>query len=1248
VSRMSSHRVAPLAPLPQPAFSGDLPIHAELAALQAAIREHQVVVVCGETGSGKSTQLPRICLSIGRGLTARIGHTQPRRLAARTLAARIAEELGVTLGTAVGYKIRFSDQVSAQTRVKLLTDGMLLAETRSDPLLREYDTLLIDEAHERSLNIDFLLGYLKRLLPRRPDLKLIITSATIDTARFAAHFDGAPVFEVGGRGYPVELRYRPVVGELQADVVSSRDRQLLPAIAEAVRELSHDGPGDILVFLPTERDIREAAEAVAGLQLPHTTVLPLFARLSTREQQRVFAPHPGRRVVLSTNVAETSVTVPGIHYVVDTGLVRISRYSPRSKLQRLPVEPISQASAAQRAGRCGRVAPGICIRLYAEDDLLARPSFTDPEIRRCNLAAVILQMAAQALGEFDAFPFIELPDRRQVNDGYRLLFELGAMDEQRRITGLGRRLARLPVDPVIARMLVEASQLGVLDEVLVIAAGLSVPDPRDRPLDGREAADEAHAAWQHPDSDFLGLLALWRGYREQATRLGRSALRRWAQEQFLALSRLRDWEDIHRQLRELCHEIGLRSGVEPGSPRLIHRALLSGLLGGVARHEEDAGGDYIGVRGLRMRIFPGSTLARRRPPWIIAAELVETSRVYARMVARVRPDDIERQARHLLRRSYTDIHWDRRRGEVQARERVSLYGLLLAADRLVDYGRVDPVTAREVFLRQGLVEDAVDTAGTFAGRNRALLAAIHDLEARARRRDLVTDQEGLYAFFDARVPADVCDRRRFEAWRVKVEATDPDCLVFDRSDLLRADATPVTVADYPDSLACAGMQLPLGYRFDPGEEDDGVTVTVPVSVLGRLAAADFEALVPGLLQEKLLCLIRGLPKRLRRHLVPAPDHARRAAVALAGHTGSLLEGLRGVLHELSGVDVSPEHWLAVDVPAHLLMRFRVIDEEGRELAAARDLPALQRRYAARGGAAAAVAADSASDWSGGRYTRWDVGAIPPPQQVHRHGIGLQLCPALADRGDHVTRVAVNSTAEAEESTRAAVCRLLRIALRQQLQVLDRRYRADQALQLACASVGGSQALREALIQAVLDRVFPAEPAVTDGAAFQALLDRGRARVIGVGEELIERVATALQAQRALRRGIAALGSEVDPESVTDLAEHLDSLVYPGFVADLPAPVFEQLPRYLKGLEMRIDKLRADPRRDLERAREARGWTLRYRQRLTLKRERGSVDADLIEFRELIEEYRISLFAQALGTRVPVSAKRLEARWQTLR
>ena len=1238
---------APTRPLPQPNFSGDLPIHAELAALQSAIRDHQVIVVCGETGSGKSTQLPRICLSVGRGTARRIGHTQPRRLAARTLAARIADELGVTLGSDVGYKVRFSDQVGPQTRIKLLTDGMLLAETRSDPLLREYDTLLIDEAHERSLNIDFLLGYLKRLLPRRPDLRLIITSATIDTDRFSRHFDNAPVIEVGGRGYPVTVRYRPLAGELQEDMASSRDRQLLPAIADAVGELAREGPGDILVFLPTERDIREAADVVAGLQLPHTTVLPLYARLSSREQQRVFAPHSGRRVVLSTNVAETSVTVPGIHYVVDSGLVRLSRYSPRSKLQRLPVEPISQASAAQRAGRCGRVAPGVCIRLYAEEDLLNRPQFTDPEIRRSNLASVVLQMAAQGLGELDAFPFIEPPDRRHVNDAYRLLFELGAVDEQRRITRLGRRLARLPVDPAIARMLVEASQLGVLDEVLVIAAGLSVPDPRDRPIDAREAADAAHAAWQHPDSDFLGLLAVWRAYRNAATRLGRSALRRWAQEQYLALSRLRDWEDIHRQLRALCRDIGLRANQRPASQRLIHRALLSGLLAGVAQRDESAGGDHVGVRGLRMRIFPGSALARRRPNWIVAAELVETSRVFARMVARVPPDDIERQARHLLRRSYTDIHWDRRRGRVSARERVSLYGLVLAADRRVDYGRVDRATAREVFLRQGLVDDAVDTAGAFARRNRDRIAAIQDLEARARRRDLLVDHDGLFAFFDARVPADVCDLRQFEAWRARAETAAPDLLVFSNADLLQSDAPEVSLDDYPDTLDCAGLRLPLRYCFAPGEDEDGITVTVPATVLGRLAASRFESLVPGMLEEKLLCLIRGLPKRLRRHLVPAPDHARRAAAALVGRSGALLEELRDVLHAASGVDIAPEHWHAVDLPPHLLFRFRVIDETGRELATSRDLPALQRRFAGRQ-RAAPPAPSADAGWAGGRYTRWTFGPIPPPYQVQRHGVGLQVCPALVDGGDHVSRIELESLDEAAESTRAAVCRLLRIAVRQQLQLIDRTFRRDQALQLACAAVGGSQALREALVQAVLDRVFPASPPVADAQAFQDLLDRGRDRVVEVGEALIQRVAAALQHQRALRRGIEAASAAIDPLSAADLRDHLDSLIFPGFVAELPIPVFEQLPRYLKGLELRVDRLRADPRRDRERTQEVESWTQRYRQRLALKRERGAVDAELLAFRELIEEYRISLFAQSLGTRMPVSAKRLEAHWQALR
>ncbi|MGD8498283.1 MAG: ATP-dependent RNA helicase HrpA, partial [Chromatiales bacterium] len=865
----------------------ELPVVARREEIAATIRDHPVVIVCGETGSGKTTQLPKICLELGRGIDGLIGHTQPRRIAARSVAARLAEELGGEIGQHVGFKIRFSDHTRPTGYVKLMTDGILLAEIQQDRLLSRYDTLIIDEAHERSLNIDFLLGYLKQLLPRRPDLKLIITSATIDPERFSRHFDDAPIVEVSGRTYPVDIRYRPLVGEDE----DSRDLTLLEGIVQAADELAGEGPGDILVFLSGEREIREAAEALRKHHPGHTEILPLYARLSATEQQRVFQSHRGRRIVLATNVAETSLTVPGIRYVIDTGRARISRYSWRSKIQRLPIEAVSQASANQRAGRCGRVSEGVCIRLYDEQDFERRDAFTEPEILRTNLASVILQMEALGLGDIEAFPFVEPPDPRLIKDGYRLLHELGAVDQRNRITALGRRIARLPVDPRLARMLIAAEGQGCLRETLIVVSALAVQDPRERPLEHQQAADQAHARFLDERSDFLAYLNLWEYYQVQRLHLSKSKLRRQCRDEFLSFMRIREWIETHGQLRTLMLESGARENEKDASYAQLHRALLSGLLSHIGIRDE--AGEFIGARNRRFRVFPGSGLFKRPPKWLMAAEIAETARVYARTCARIEPEWLEGLARPLMRREVFEPHWQRRAGRAGAYERLSLYGLVVVAKRRIDYTRINPVESRELLIRHALVYGEYKGEPTFLKHNLALVDEVEELEARSRRRDILVDEDSLYAFYDRLLPETITNLAAFERWRAEVEREDPKALFFRREALMRHEAEDITAERFPDTIQVGGLRLPLTYRFEPEAEDDGVSVTVPAAALNQLDRAPFDWLVPGLFEERLVALIRGLPKALRKNFVPAPDFARALAQRLPYRDGGLFERMNG-------------------------------------------------------------------------------------------------------------------------------------------------------------------------------------------------------------------------------------------------------------------------------------------------------------------------------------------------------------------
>jgi ATP-dependent helicase HrpA len=1260
VDRIADRRAA----VPDIRYPPDLPVSARREDLKTAIMNNQVVIVAGETGSGKTTQLPKICLEIGRGARGMIGHTQPRRIAARSVAERIAAELAVPLGGLVGYQVRFTDRVSGDTQVKVMTDGVLLAEIQRDRLLARYDTIIIDEAHERSLNIDFLLGYLHRLLPRRPDLKLVITSATIDPHRFAAHFGGAPVVEVSGRTYPVEIRYRPLVEEYGdgdgPDGAEPDVRDQVQAVVDAVDELVAEGPGDILVFFSGEREIRDAAEALARLELRHTEILPLFARLSAAEQHRVFAPHTQRRVVLATNVAETSLTVPGIRYVIDPGTARISRYSTRLKVQRLPIEPVSQASANQRAGRCGRVEAGICIRLYSQQDYDTRPAFTDPEILRTNLASVILQMNALGLGDVGAFGFLDPPDRRSVKDGLDLLHELGALDPgrtdpRRRLTRLGHRLAQLPVDPRLARMIVEADRNGCTREVMTIAAALSIQDPRERPLEHQQAADTAHRRFADPRSDFLAYLNLWDHLREQRDELSSSAFRRMCKREFLNYLRLREWQDLVSQLRRLAKPLGvtLNDPLErdDAAAQRIHASLLAGMLSHIGLLATD-GREYLGARGAKFVLWPGSSLARKPPRWTMVAELVETSRLWGRVAARVEPEWAEALAGHVVKRTYAEPHWSRKRAAVVASEKVTLYGVPLVAGRTVAYGRIDPVLSRDLFIRHALVEGDWDTRHEFFHANRALTADVEDLESRARRRDLLVDDETLFAFYDRRIPDDVVSGRHFDAWWKKERRSAPALLTL-TPDLLVADGwESVEVArDFPDTWRQDGLSLKLSYAFEPGEPDDGVTVTVPLPVLARLAPEGFEWLVPGLRAELVTALVRTLPKPLRRLLVPAPDHVRAVLPALADakeRGEALLAACSRELGARAGTAIPSRAWDPARLAPHLRMTFRVIDERGRHLGSAKDLDELKRALAPRIRASVAAATGPGLERRGLRT--WPAG-LPGgalPRTVTRTalegtatGQTVRGYPALVDTGSAVDlRVLVTPDEQAGAMARG-IRRLLLLEVPSPARAVLSRLDTHTKLALASAPHAGASALFDDCLACAVDALVEgAGGPFVDESGYRQLRDEVSRRLPSEAGDVVRLVATILAEAAGVERGLRSTSSLSVLPSLTDVREQVGSLVYPGFVAASGRRRLPDLVRYLKAARHRLEVLPDHPRRDADRMGRVHAVRDEYEHELACLPDGTRVPGALAEIRWMIEELRVSFFAQQIPTARTVSEKRV--------
>jgi ATP-dependent helicase HrpA len=1180
----------------KPRYPEHLPVSQVRAEIAAAIGAHQVVVLAGETGSGKTTQLPKILLEMGRAF---IGHTQPRRIAARAVAERVAEELGTELGDVVGYAVRFHDQVSATTRVKVMTDGILLAELGRDRTLSRYDTIVIDEAHERSLNIDFLLGYLKRLLPQRPDLKVVITSATLDPERFSRHFDDAPVLTVSGRTYPVEVRYRPL-----------GDDDQVTGIVAACAELEREGPGDVLVFLSGEREIRDTAEALTGT---NADVLPLFGRLSAAEQHRIFAPHARRRIVLATNVAETSLTVPGIRYVVDPGTARISRYSHRTTVQRLPIEAISQASATQRAGRCGRVADGICIRLYEEQDFESRPEFTEPEMLRTNLASVLLQMAALRLGDIDAFPFVEAPDRRQVRDGVALLEELGALDDGR-LTTIGRQLARLPVDPRMARMVVEAGRLGCVKEVLVIVAALSIQDPRERPQDKQQLAAELHGRFADPTSDLLAWLHLWQYLQEQQKSLSSSAFRRLCSRELLHYLRIREWQDLHSQLKRVARQLHLADSSNP-DPAVVTQALLAGLLSHIGLKQDR---EYVGARGARFAIAPGSGLFKKQPQLVVAADLVETTRLWARGVARIEPEWAERAGSHLVKRTFSEPHWEKKRGSVVAFERVTLYGVPLVTQRKVQYGRVDPVVSRDLFLRHALVEGDWDTHHAFFADNARLLADVEDLEHRARRRDIVVDDEVLLAFYDARVPQDVVGGAEFDAWWKQARRETPRLLHLTLDDLVRGEVDP---GDHPDVWVSEDLRLPLSYAFDPGTAADGVTVEVPLAVLNRVSAEDLAWQVPGRRQELVTALIKTLPKPLRVKLVPAPDTARQLLDRVSPREEHLLHALSREARALKGVVVPVEAWGLERLPDHLRPSYRVVGESGQTLGEGKDLEVLRAQLAEP---AQAAIASAAGDLEKTGLTSWAVGEVPS-EVSSGTVVGY---PTLLDEGTSVALRVLPAPDPAAHH--AGVRRLLLLGTNSPVKAVSARLGNRAKLTLAGNPHGSLTALMDDCLLAAVDTLVPAD--ARDADAFSTQLSAVRAGLPDALLTVLHAVEQVLARAAEVEAALAAQSHPSSAAAVTDVRRQLTDLVHAGFVTEVGAARLPDLSRYLQAALVRLDKLPREADRDRALLSDVEVGTKEWQQ-LPPGPTRDAV-------RWMLEELRVSLFAPSVKAKGPISLKRI--------
>ncbi|MCA1861015.1 ATP-dependent RNA helicase HrpA [Janthinobacterium sp. HSC-3S05] len=1308
-------------PLPPITYPEDLPVSGRRAEIAKALTENQVIIVSGETGSGKTTQLPKICLELGRGQKGMIGHTQPRRIAASSTAKRIAQELGTPLGETVGFKVRFTDTLSRGASVKLMTDGILLAETQTDPLLKNYDTIIIDEAHERSLNIDFLLGYLKQLLPRRPDLKIIITSATIDAERFSRHFGTpekpAPVIEVSGRLYQVEVRYRPVEREQvamsgaanpdkpgQRTAAAREKRDLMDAVVDGVEELCRIGSGDVLVFLPGEREIRDCAEALRKHHPPHVEILPLFARLSAEEQERVFKTSNARRIVLATNVAETSLTVPGIRYVVDAGLARVKRYSYRNKVEQLQVEPIAQSAANQRAGRCGRVADGVCIRLYEEQDYLLRPKFTEPEILRSSLAAVILRMKSLHLTDVETFPFIEPPLARAIADGYQLLQELGAVDEVNKLTPLGNKLAKLPLDPRVGRMILAALDNACLSEVLIVASALSVQDPRDRPMEHQQAADEAHKKFADEKSEFLSYLKIWRWFESAIEhKKTNRQLQDNCRTNFLSQMRLREWRDVHSQLLTIVKEQGWRLNEAPATYDNLHMALLTGLLGNIGfKGEDEPGAGYLGARGIKFHIWPGSSLLKKPGKWIMAAELVDTTRLYARCVAQIQPEWLEKVGEHLLKKSWGEPRWEKRSAQVTASERATLYGLVVYSQRRINYGNFNLPEAREIFIRDALVGGDFDTRAPFFAHNHKLIKDIENLEHKSRRLDVLVDDELIAAFYDKLLPADVCNGAGFEKWHKEATRDNPKLLYLNREELMRHEAAGVTTDLFPKTMSVTGLEMGLTYHFEPGSVRDGVTLAVPLYALNQLPRERCEWLVPGMLKEKVHLLLKSLPQKLRRHCVPLPDYAakfcERVHAAGVFGRGDLIDAIILDIRTQITINVLTTDFKPETLPAHHFMNFKVIDEHGRQLDMGRNLATLQAEFggqarqsfqklaevsgvsgtgtpgakvagaqvasrlqaqaqgaaanaaAGKGGALAKGAAAAAAPASGNAtvsqhmgLTAWTFGELPELLEIVQGKLTLIGFPALVDKGTHCDLEVFDDPTVAARTHKIGLRRLFALQMKEQIKYVEKSIPGLQQMGMQFMALGSQEELREQIINKALDIACLQDPLPLDAASFAKRQAEGKSRLVLLVNEIARLLSQVLTEFHGLPKRL----QNIPAAAATDIQSQLQGLVHKRFLMENEYSQLAHFPRYLKAINVRLEKLRADPARDTKLMAEWQSAAAPYLRQAKDRQAGKNTDPKLVDFRWMLEELRVSLFAQELRTPMPVSAKRLQKVWESM-
>lgn len=1233
--------------LPKVSYDESLPVAARADEIIKAIEDNQVVIIAGETGSGKTTQLPKMCLQAGRGVAGVIGHTQPRRIAARSVAERISDELQVKLGEQVGFQVRFTDESTEQTHIKLMTDGILLAEIQQDKNLYQYDTIIIDEAHERSLNIDFLLGYLKRVLEARPEFKVIVTSATIDVERFSKHFDNSPIIEVSGRTYPVEVRYQPLLSQGDSEELDE-DQSMEQGILDAVelliaeeRQSGYRGAGDILVFLPGEREIRETAETLRRAELRGTEVLPLYARLTAAEQQKIFKPHSGRHIVLSTNVAETSLTVPGIRYVIDPGLARISRYSVRSKVQQLPIEKISQASANQRAGRCGRVADGICIRLYDEADFDSRPEFTDPEIFRTNLASVILQMANLKLGAVEKFPFVEMPEKRMINDGYRALIELGALNKER-LTPIGRQLAKLPIDPKLGRILIAAEKHSVLKEVAIIVSALSVPDPRERPQDKKTQSDQAHAQDKDEDSDFIVLLNLWERFEVQRQLLSQNQLRKFCRKQFLNFMRMREWRDIHRQIMIACKQLGFKEiHHEERHYEAIHRSLLAGLFTHVANKMEDSK-EMLGCRSRKVSVFPSSMLFKKPPKWIVAAELVETSKLYARISARIDPLWVEEYAAPFVKRQYFDPRFERNQGRVMANEQVSLYGLVIVPKRRLDYGHVHPEEAREIFIRTGLVEGELRSNLSFYRKNKALIESLENQEAKLRTRDILVDDESVFAYYDKRLPETCRNLKSLEHFAKK----SPDALVMTREDLVNQDAH-VDVMAFPDSFGLNGVALPIDYAFDPGKETDGATLKVPVGLLRQLSLEDLGWAVPGFIKERCEALLRALPKALRRRFVPIPQFVERIYPKLSQSKGDLFEQLSLQIKRETLIDIPLNEWNIEKLDAHLTLNLEVVDERGKVLGRGKDLARLQSQFSELVEESFAKFGTKQHEMVG--LTTWPEQTIPEQQEIKQAGIKVMAFPALEGQGESVALKMFDDKNTAIETHRKGVITLLKLTLRKDILYLQKNLPHLKESMLIFAPIGKKETLLNDLLDAVLNKVFlDGRSLPRTKQAFEEYLVKYKPTLILEANNMAEQLYRVLSSYQTVAKKMKGNIPLPWTRVYGDIKLQTERLIYPGFIGHTPLFWLGQLPRYFKGIEVRLERFQNHLNKENAVVSELEVLWDKYSKQQTAHQGKSLYDPELIKYRWMLEEYRISLFAQSVGTLEPISDKRLAKQWNEVK